>query len=77
MLLNKSLRRRFGILQEYRNRVQQKMLGTHKINPTAKFFVTPTRPSNFGDHVDLKVNIDNWFEDNRLHNEEDTDVKRT
>ena len=42
-----------------------------------RFFVTPTRPSNFGDHVDLKVNIDNWFEDNRMHNDEDTTARRT
>lgn len=42
-----------------------------------KFFVTPTRPSNFGDHIDVKVNIDNWFEENRMHNEGDTEIKKT
>lgn len=30
-----------------------------------QFFVTSSRPGNFGDHIDLKVNIDNWFEENR------------
>lgn len=29
------------------------------------FHVTPTRPGNFGSHVDFKINIDNWFEENR------------
>ena len=53
------------------------MIGTHKVDATPRFWVTPTRPSNFGDHMDLKVNIDNWFEDSRMHNELNTDVKKT
>lgn len=74
----KPLRKNFGILQEYRSRITEKLLGTHKVDAIPRFWVTPTRPSNFGDHVDLKVNIDNWFEDNRLHNESSgTDVRRT
>lgn len=55
------------------------MFSTHKIMPQHKFFTTPTRPSNFDDHVDVKVQIDNWFDENRVHNEQvgTTDVKRT
>jgi hypothetical protein len=30
-----------------------------------QFFVTSARPGNFGDHIDVKVNIDNWFDENR------------
>lgn len=43
-----------------------------------KFFVTSSRPSNFGDHLDVKTKVDNWFDDNRLWNEEnkDYDLKR-
>jgi ubiquinol-cytochrome c reductase iron-sulfur subunit len=74
-----TLTRRFGILQEYKNRLNQKLTGTHQINETPKFFTTPARPSNFDEHLDLKVCIDNWFDENRMHNEADreTDIKRT
>ena len=30
-----------------------------------QFFVTSARPGNFGDHVDFKVQLDNWFDENR------------
>ena len=39
--------------------------------------MTPVRPGNFGDHLDHKVNIDNFFEENRAWNEEDTSIRRT
>ena len=29
------------------------------------FFTTSSRPGNFGDHIDFKVNLDNWFDENR------------
>lgn len=45
------------------------MNGTHLIPEKAQFFTTTSRPGNFGDHIDFKVNIDNWFEENRAHNE--------
>ena len=66
---NRLLRRGFGIARDYKNRVEQKLNGTHMIPETAQFFTTPTRPSNFGEHIDFKVNIDNWFDENRVHNE--------
>ena len=43
----------------------------------AQYHVTPVRPGNFGEHVDHKVNIDNFFEENRAWNEEDTSIRRT
>lgn len=72
-------RKNFGILQEYQKRAAEKMFSTHKVMAQHKFFTTPTRPSNFDDHVDVKVQIDNWFDENRVHNEAvgTTDVKRT
>lgn len=42
-----------------------------------QFYVTPSRPGNFGDHIDFKANIDNFFEDNRTHNEGNVQMKRT
>lgn len=79
MLFKKNIRRNFGILQDYRKRAAEKLIGTHKVMASPKFFTTPTRPSNYGDHLDLKVTIDNWFEENRVHNEAagDTDIRRT
>lgn len=41
------------------------------------FFTTSSRPGNFGDHIDFKVNLDNWFDENRVHNEHETDLRRT
>lgn len=41
------------------------MSGTHLIPQKPQFFVTPSRPGNFGDHIDFKGNIDNWYNENR------------
>jgi len=30
-----------------------------------KFWVTSSRPSNFGDPIDTKTKVDNWFDQNR------------
>jgi ubiquinol-cytochrome c reductase iron-sulfur subunit len=76
-LLRATPKRSFGFAHDYKQRVEQKLTGTHKVPTSAQFFTTPTRPSNFGDHLDFKVNIDNWFDENRVHNEEDVDVRRT
>lgn len=43
----------------------------------AQFFTTTARPSNFGDRIDFKAEIDNWFEENRVYNEHETDIRRT
>lgn len=39
--------------------------------------MTSARPGNFGDHIDFKATIDNWFDENRVHNEHETDIRRT
>lgn len=67
----------FGIASDYKTWVEEKITGTHKIPATATFFTTSTRPSNFGEHIDMKVNIDNWFDENRIHNEEAVEVRKT
>ena len=73
----KGLYKKFGILKDYKDRVNKKLSGTHDIPSEHKFFTTPSRPSNFGEHLDLKVNIDNWFDENRVHNEADPEIRRT
>ena len=45
------------------------MNGTHLMPEKAQFFTTSTRPGNFGDHIDFKTTIDNWFDENRIYNE--------
>ena len=77
MIIKNIPRRSFGIIRDFRERTKIEMPGTHKVQTSHKFFTTPVRPSNFGDHLDEKMQVDNWFDDNRIHNEEDTSVRKT
>jgi hypothetical protein len=52
----------FGLISEYNERSNKKLNGTHSVPDKQNFFVTSTRPGNFGDHIDFKVQIDNWFD---------------
>lgn len=61
----KGLKKPFGLINEYNDRLNKKLSGTHLIDEKPNFFVTSARPGNFGDHLDFKVNIDNWFDENR------------
>ena len=53
------------------------MSGTHLMPEKAQFFTTTSRPGNFGDHIDFVSTIDNWFDENRVYNEHETDIRRT
>lgn len=53
------------------------MTGTHLMPEKAQFFTTTARAGNFGDHIDFKATIDNWFDENRVYNEHETDIRRT
>lgn len=53
------------------------MTGTHDMPDHQKYYLTPQRPGNFGEVVDFKANIDDFFETNRVHNEQDTKNMRT
>ena len=76
-MLNRQIRRSFGLVQDYHRRLGKKLNKGYSLEEHSKFFTTASRPGNFGEHVELKTNVDNWFEDNRIYNEADTDVKRT
>lgn len=68
----------FGIINDYNERARKKLHnGTHLIPDRPLFFTTPARPGNFGDHIDMKVTLDNWFDENRTHNEKDDDIRRS
>jgi ubiquinol-cytochrome c reductase iron-sulfur subunit len=60
-----NLKKQFGLLSEYNERKDKKLTGTHLMPEAPLYHVTPTRPGNFGDHIDFKINIDNFFEENR------------
>ena len=70
--------RNFGIIQEYNERKNKKLENNLMVNDRPTYWVTSSRPSNFGDPIDTKTKADNWFDENRLWNEENRDyeVKR-
>ena len=53
------------------------MNGTHLMPEKAQFFTTSARPGNFREHIDFTATIDNWFDENRVYNEHETDIRRT
>jgi len=68
-LLNTSTRD-FGIVQEYAERKNKKLINNLLCTDRPTYWVTSSRPSNFGDPLDTKTKVDNWFDENRLWNEE-------
>ncbi len=57
--------RRFGIVQDYNERKNKKLQNGLLCTEGQKFWVTSSRPSNFGDPLDTKTKVDNWFDENR------------
>jgi ubiquinol-cytochrome c reductase iron-sulfur subunit len=68
-------RRNFGLLQEYNERKNKKLINNLQVTDRPMFWVTSARPSNFGDPLDTKTKADNWFDENRLWNEENRDYE--
>ena len=68
-------KKNFGILSEYNDRKNKKLNGYGYFTDEQKFWVTSARPPNFGDHMDTRTKLDNWFDENRLHNEENKDYE--
>lgn len=52
----------FGLITDYNERASKKLNHNHSIPDKQNFFVTSARPGNFGDHIDFKVTLDNWFD---------------
>jgi len=67
--------RNFGILQEYNDRKNKKLTNNQLCTDRPTYWVTSSRPSNFGDPLDTKTKADNWFDENRLWNEENRDYE--
>ena len=55
----------FGIMQEYNERRNKKLINNFQLNDRPMYWVTSSRPSNFGDPLDAKTKADNWFDENR------------
>jgi ubiquinol-cytochrome c reductase iron-sulfur subunit len=73
--LTKYSKKNFGVLADYNKRKNQKVIGGALFTPEQKFWVTSARPSNFGDHLDVRTKLDNWFDENRVYNEENKDYE--
>jgi hypothetical protein len=52
-------------MQEYNERKNKKLTNNLLCTDEPKFWVTSSRPSNFGDPIDTKTKVDNWFDENR------------
>ena len=57
--------RNFGIMQEYNERRNKKLINNFLLVDRPHYWVTSSRPSNFGDPLDAKTKADNWFDENR------------
>ena len=57
--------RNFGIMQEYNERRNKKLINNCLLTDRPMYWVTSARPSNFGDPLDAKTKADNWFDENR------------
>mmetsp|Transcript_33998 Transcript_33998/g.35300 ORF Transcript_33998/g.35300 Transcript_33998/m.35300 type:complete len:266 (+) Transcript_33998:16-813(+) len=73
--ITKTVKRNFGIMSEYKERKSKKLVGGAYFTPEQKFWVTSARPASFGDHLDVRTKLDNWFDENRVHNEENRDYE--
>ena len=57
--------RSFGIMQDYKKKKNKKLTNNLLCTDRQMFWVTSSRPSNFGDPLDVKTKADNWFDENR------------
>lgn len=51
----------FGLISEYNERANKKLNINHSMPEKQLFFSTSSRPGNFGENIDFKATIDNWF----------------
>ncbi|TNV84573.1 hypothetical protein FGO68_gene16311 [Halteria grandinella] len=74
--LTSAAARNFGIIQDYNERKNKKLINNVLCTDEQKFWVTSSRPSNFGDPLDTKTKVDNWFDENRFLGFSSTNLKR-
>ncbi len=62
-------------LDEIEDRKKQRLVNGLKSTEAPQYWVTSARPANFGDPLQVPTKPDNWFDDNRMWNEEDQDFR--
>jgi len=62
-------------MQEYNDRKNKKLTNNLLCTDRPMYWVTSSRPSNFGDPLEAKTKVDNWFDENRVWNEENRDYE--
>lgn len=62
-------------LDEMEERKKQRLTKNLKSTEAPQYWVTSARPANFGDHLQIPTKPDNWFDENRIWNEEDKDYR--
>ena len=62
-------------LQEIERRSKEKLINGMQSTESPKYWVTSGRPADFGDPLESSGKPDNWYQANRLWNEEDEDYK--
>jgi len=62
-------------MQEYNDRKNKKLTNNVLTTDRQMYWVTSSRPSNFGDPLETKTKVDNWFDENRVWNEENRDYE--
>lgn len=67
--------RKFSIISEYNERTKKKLINNVLCTERPTYWVTSSRPSNFGDPLDTKTKVDNWFDENRVWNEGNKDYE--
>jgi len=67
----------FGIVSEYNERKNKKLTNYHAVEDKPEFFKRNGRPGNLGGRLDCKVQLERGFDENRIHNEHETDIRRT
>jgi len=61
--------------KEIEQRKKEKLINNMRSTESPRYWVTSARPANFGDSLEIPAKPDNWFDDNRVWNEEDCDYK--
>ena len=52
-------------MEQYNERKNKKLTNNLLTTDRPMFWVTSSRPSNFGDPLHAKTKVDNWFDENR------------
>ena len=72
---SQATRKSFSLLEEYNKRKNKKLINNGAFTDEPMFWVTSARPPSFGEHIDTRTKLDNWFDENRVHNEENRDYE--